>query len=178
MRIELQDTMFFNGYAELSGYSMEVLDFTISHTAEFLEKYNVSRDETIVQGSVQLYWDEEYCERYDHIAIVTCRSRRDSSEATDPVMLNNFLLVGGDFYLYPSFDTLGHIAGFNEELNGAEGFVLLPDCEVTVQIPYLIDTKSDQAISLRHVEKSYLKLLISLYPEEVYLGLPGQKTNE
>jgi hypothetical protein len=169
--VRLLNESYYNDTVNLSGYRIKVLDYKIQKTDDFLKEYGVNWIDVGVPEILNFYGGDKYYKKYTYIAIVTL-SFFNESDIADPVMLNNFLIVGNDYYLYPDMDTIGCIPEFNEVLNGMTGFKLASGNTVDIQIPYLIDTESENCLELDYLLDSNPSVLLSIYPDEVYLALP------
>lgn len=64
------------------------------------------------------------------------------------------------------------------ELNGSSAFSIGSNRKFEVTIPYLINTESENGVSLEYLQKSAPKLLLTVYPKEIYLKLPEARMTE
>lgn len=62
-----------------------------------------------------------------------------------PILLDNFLLTGLDYFVLPATKSIHLISDFNLELDGASGFSIKSDRVFEVVLPYLIDITETKA---------------------------------
>lgn len=174
--IHLSDAIYYWDIAELDGYGMRVINTKVMPTETFLKQHNTTLEEL-----EQLSSDgEDSFEKYGLIYLVTVEFWNEKWMETSewPVLLDNFLLTGLDYFVLPATKSIHLISDVNPELGGASGFSIQSDRTFEVVLPYLIDTESETGISLEHLTDSDTKLLITLYPEESYLMLPAPTIEE
>ena len=162
--------------AELDGYGMRVTNTKVMRTESFLAQYNTTMEEL---KAISLDGESSF-EKYGLVYLVTVEFwNKNWMKASEwPVLLDNFLLTGLDYFVLPATKSIHLISDFNPELDGASGFSIKSDRVFEVVLPYLIDTESEAGISLEHLLDSETKLLITLYPEESYLMLPTPTIEE
>lgn len=168
--VHLSDAIYYWDIAKLDGYGMRVINTKVMRTESFLAQYN-----TTVEELKEISLDgESSFEKYGLIYLVTVEFwNKNWMEASEwPILLDNFLLTGLDYFVLPATKSIHLIPDFNPELDGASGFSIKSDRIFEVVFPYLIDTESEAGISLEHLVDSEAKLLITVYPEESYLMLP------
>lgn len=168
--IYLSDAIYYWDIAELDGYGMWVTNTKVMRTESFLAQYNITMEEL---KEISLDGESSF-EKYGLIYLVTVEFWNKNWMKTSewPILLDNFLLTGLDYFVLPATKSIHLISDFNPELDGASGFSIKSDRVFEVVLPYLIDTESEAGISLEHLVDSETKLLITLYPEESYLMLP------
>lgn len=174
--IHLSDAIYYWDIAELDGYGMRVTNTQVMRTESFLEQHNFTMEEL-----EELSLDSEISfDKYGLVYLITTEFWNEKwTEASEwPILLDNFLLTGLDYFILPATKSINLISDFNPELGGASGFSIKSDRVFEVVIPYLIDTKSETGISLEDLTDSDIKLLITLYPEESYLMLPTPAIKE
>lgn len=174
--IHLSDTFYYWDMAKLDGYGMRVTNTKVMRTEAFLEQHNTTMEEL---KEISLDGETSF-EKYGLIYLVTVefwnKNWMETSES--PILLDNFLLTGLDYFVLPATKSIHLIPDFNPELGGASEFSIQSDRTFEVVLPYLIDTESEAGISLEHLTDSETKLLITLYPEESYLMLPAPEIEE
>ena len=169
--VVLPNEMYYIDYADLSGYSINVTETELLDLDLFLAQYNISRQDLQSLSEIASLTDFT---RYGYVYLITVEFYNSNwnKESTGIVLLDNFLLVGPDYYVWPNTEAINCISGFNPELNGSASFALVSDRVLKIQIPYLIDTETEYAISPSYLLESEPKLLLGFYPEEIYLELP------
>lgn len=174
--IYLSDAIYYWDIAELDGYGMRVTNTKVMSTESFLAQYNITMEEL---KEISLDGESSF-EKYGLIYLVTVEFWNKNWMKTSewPILLDNFLLTGLDYFVLPATKSIHLISDFNPELDGASGFSIKSDRVFEVVLPYLIDTESEAGISLEHLVDSETKLLITLYPEESYLMLPTPAIEE
>lgn len=174
--IYLSDAIYYWDIAELDGYGMRVTNTKVMRTESFLAQYNITKEEL---KEISLDGESSF-EKYGLIYLVTVEFWNKNWMKTSewPILLDNFLLTGLDYFVLPATKSIHLISDFNPELDGASGFSIKSDRVFEVVLPYLIDTESEAGISLEHLVDSETKLLITLYPEESYLMLPTPTIEE
>ena len=174
--IYLSDAIYYWDIAELDGYGMRVTNTKVMRTESFLAQYNTTMEEL---KAISLDGESSF-EKYGLVYLVTVEFwNKNWMKASEwPVLLDNFLLTGLDYFVLPATKSIHLISDFNPELDGASGFSIKSDRVFEVVLPYLIDTESEAGISLEHLLDSETKLLITLYPEESYLMLPTPTIEE
>ena len=174
--IYLSDAIYYWDIAELAGYGMRVTNTKVMRTESFLAQYNTTMEEL---KAISLDGESSF-EKYGLVYLVTVEFwNKNWMKASEwPVLLDNFLLTGLDYFVLPATKSIHLISDFNPELDGASGFSIKSDRVFEVVLPYLIDTESEAGISLEHLLDSETKLLIILYPEESYLMLPTPTIEE
>ena len=155
---------------------MRVTNTKVMRTESFLAQYNTTMEEL---KAISLDGESSF-EKYGLVYLVTVEFwNKNWMKASEwPVLLDNFLLTGLDYFVLPATKSIHLISDFNPELDGASGFSIKSDRVFEVVLPYLIDTESEAGISLEHLLDSETKLLITLYPEESYLMLPTPTIEE
>lgn len=174
--IYLSDAIYYWDIAELDGYGMRVTNTKVMRTESFLAQYNTTMEEL---KEISLDGESSF-EKYGLVYLVTVEFwNKNWMKASEwPILLDNFLLTGLDYFVLPATKSIHLISDFNPELDGASGFSIKSDRVFEVVLPYLIDTESEAGISLEHLLDSETKLLITLYPEESYLMLPTPTIEE
>lgn len=174
--IYLSDAIYYWDIAELDGYGMRVTNTKVMRTESFLAQYNITMEEL---KEISLDGESSF-EKYGLIYLVTVEFWNKNWMKTSewPILLDNFLLTGLDYFVLPATKSIHLISDFNTELDGASGFSIKSDRIFEVVLPYLIDTESEAGISLEHLMDSETKLLITLYLEESYLMLPTPTIKE
>lgn len=174
--IYLSDAIYYWDIAELDGYGMRVTNTKVMRTESFLAQYNTTMEEL---KAISLDGESSF-EKYGLVYLVTVEFwNKNWMKASEwPILLDNFLLTGLDYFVLPATKSIHLISDFNPELDGASGFSIKSDRVFEVVLPYLIDTESEAGISLEHLLDSETKLLITLYPEESYLMLPTPTIEE
>lgn len=174
--IYLSDAIYYWDIAELDGYGMRVTNTKVMRTESYLAQYNITMEEL---KEISLDGESSF-EKYGLIYLVTVEFWNKNWMKTSewPILLDNFLLTGLDYFVLPATKSIHLISDFNPELDGASGFSIKSDRVFEVVLPYLIDTESEAGISLEHLVDSETKLLITLYPEESYLMLPTPTIEE
>lgn len=162
---------FFSGYENLSGYYISVDSSELIRTEVLLAEYGMELSdlETLSgQGTMADLSD------YEYTYILTARfgNRDYAGNADYYIDLENFLLVGPDWCLSPATDSIMAIPLFNERLNGEAAFGISSNRELEVCIAYLVDTRSESALSPDDLVHSEPRMLLGQYPYEVYLALP------
>ncbi len=168
--IDLPDASYYWDVAELDGYGMRVTGVEVLPTEVFLSQYGVT-----MEGLEALSSEENPSfDDYGLIYLVTVEfwnnQWREPSDSN--LLLDNYILTGPDYYVLPATGSIHRIAGFNPELNGASLFAIQSDRVFEVVLPYLIDTESETGISPEYLVNTEAKLLITVYPEEIYLKIP------
>ena len=174
--IYLSDAIYYWDIAELDGYGMRVTNTKVMRTESFLAQYSTTMEEL---KAISLDGESSF-EKYGLVYLVTVEFwNKNWMKASEwPILLDNFLLTGLDYFVLPATKSIHLISDFNPELDGASGFSIKSDRVFEVVLPYLIDTESEAGISLEHLLDSETKLLITLYPEESYLMLPTPTIEE
>lgn len=174
--IYLSGAIYYWDIAELDGYGMRVTNTRVMRTESFLAQYNTTMEEL---KEISLDGESSF-EKYGLVYLVTVEFwNKNWMKASEwPILLDNFLLTGLDYFVLPATKSIHLISDFNPELDGASGFSIKSDRVFEVVLPYLIDTESEAGISLEHLLDSETKLLITLYPEESYLMLPTPTIEE
>ena len=162
---------YFSGYGALQGYYMQVIKTELIPTETLLSEYNMTLSDL---EEMSTFGRDADLSRYEYIYIVTAKfgNRDYENNAEYHIEFDDFLLVGPDYFISASTDGINAIPAFNEELNGATGFGISSDREMTFRIAYLIDTRSESALSIDYLLSSSPKLLVGYYPDEVYIELP------
>lgn len=174
--IYLSDAIYYWDIAELDGYGMRVTNTKVMRTESFLAQYSTTMEEL---KAISLDGESSF-EKYGLVYLVTVEFwNKNWMKASEwPILLDNFLLTGLDYFVLPATKSIHLISDFNPEFDGASGFSIKSDRVFEVVLPYLIDTESEAGISLEHLLDSETKLLITLYPEESYLMLPTPTIEE
>lgn len=168
--IDLSNATYYIDVADLTGYNMQVTSTEIMKTADFLAQYDLNvADLALLSGDN----DTKY-EDFELIYLVTVEFGNEKwmDKPEYSIILDNFLLVGLDYYVVPATRSINLISGFNSELGGSAAFSICSNRKFQVTIPYLIDTESENGISFKHLQKFPPKLLITVYPKESYIELP------
>lgn len=174
--IALPDASYYWDAADLEGYHMCVTETEIVNTESFLARYDMTLEELKeLSADEAASFDDE---KLVYMVTVKFWNTKWNEESDVTILLDNFVLIGSDFYVLPATNSINRIVGFNSELNGASSFSIQSDRVFEVVLPYLIDTESETAVSLDDLLDSELKLLITVYPEELYLKLPSPGTGE
>lgn len=155
---------FYNiGYSDLSGYNIKVVGTRLIKTEDVLAELGLTLN----------YFDQiETNENCQYVYIVTAIFDYDGEgdPTENAVDLSSFKLVGPDYYF--DFDTvLNKQDGFNPKLDGNFMFSIGSGKPFKVEMPFFIDTESEWSVSPEYLAKTNPKLLISQYPDEVYLEL-------
>ena len=85
--------------------------------------------------------------------------------------LSSFKLVGSDYYCNFSYE-IAKIEGFNAILDGNYMFSIGSGKKIELELPFLVNSDSEWAISNDYLLSHPPKLMVSQYPYEVYLSLP------
>ena len=168
--VALQDAMYHIDVADLKGYYVKVTDVKVVQTADFLKQYGMDiKDLEKMTDSESGAYDT-----FGLLCLVTAEFHNEQWDSGEEqyVLLDNFLLVGDDYWINPATDTINQIAGVNPELDGASSFCIQSERTFEVTIPYLIPSKGEKALSVTNLKKSEPKLLLMAYPEETFLQLP------
>lgn len=165
--VNLPNEMYYIDSADLTGYTMRVLSTRLMDTETFLKEYHSSFSE------LKKITQTDYSD-YGMIYLVNAEFENTQWDRDDDrsVLLDNFLLVGSDYFLNPAMDSINLLSNFNPELGGASAFEIRSSRTFQVMIPYLINTKSADKMSKEYFLKSSPALLIAEYPKEIYLELP------
>jgi len=151
------------GYVDLSGYNIQVVGTRLAKTEDVLAEIGSSMD----------FFDQiEANENCQYVYIVTAIFDYDGEgdPTENAVDLSIFKLVGPDYYF--NFDTmLNKQDGFNPKLQNNCMFSIGSGKPIEVELPFLIDTESEWSVSPEYLAKTNPKLLISQYPDEVYIEL-------
>lgn len=168
--VELSGAMYYIDYADLTGYHMSVTGAELVKTADFLAGYGMTVEDL---AALSAPGDSTDYSRYGYVYLVTAAFENDNwaGEQAYSVLLDNFLLVGLDYYIFPS-GTINQIPDFNKDLDGASAFSIASGRTLEITLPYLIDTESERALSPEYLLQSQSKLLLTFYPTESYLKLP------
>lgn len=162
-RVEMPAGFYNIGYTDLTGYNIQVVGTRLVKTEDVLAEIGSSMD----------YFDQiEANENCQYVYIVTAIFDYDGEgdPTENAVDLSSFKLVGPDYYY--NFDTvLNKEDGFNPKLDGNFMFSIGSGKPFKVDLPFFIDTESEWSVSLEYLEKTNPKLLISTYPDEVYIEL-------
>lgn len=168
---------FFSGYENLSGYYMTVDKAELVRTEALLAEYGMELSELEELSAPGAKADFSDCE-YTYILTVRFGNRDFAANADYYIDLANFILVRPDWCLAPATDSIMAIPLFNETLNGETAFGIASDRELELRIAYLIDTRSESALSPEYLTQSSPKLLLGQYPYETYLALPEAQMTE
>ena len=162
---------YFSGYEALRGYYMQVTKTELIPTRTLLSEYDMTLSEL---EEMSTFGRDTDLSDYEYIYIITAKfgNRDYENNAEYHIEFDDFLLVGPDYCISANTDGINAIPAFNEELNGATGFGISSDREMTFRIAYLIDTRSESALSIDYLLLSSPKLLVGYYPDEVYIELP------
>jgi hypothetical protein len=162
-RVELPGGFYNIGYADLSGYSVKVIDTRFAVMEDILADNGVTAD----------YLDGiSYLENSIYVYIVTAVFEYDG--VGDPlnsvIDLSSFKLVGRDYY-YDFSTELNELGGINPILGGNYMFSIGSGKAIEIELLFPIDTKSGHSVTLKYLIKTNPKVLISYYPDEIYLEL-------
>lgn len=163
---------YYSGHEALSGYYMRVLQTELVSMDTFLAEHDITLEEL---NELSPFGPDPHFSDYGYIYIITAEfGNRDFANNADyHIELDNFLLVGADYWIAPSTEQINRLPSFNEELGGSSAFGIASDHEVMFQIPYLIDTRSESSLSIDYLLSSSPKLLVGYYPDEIYIELPA-----
>jgi hypothetical protein len=162
-RVELPGGFYNIGYADLTGYyiraggtrlvPMEQLLADNGATADFIDRIG-------------------YLKNCQYVYIVTAIFEYEGTG--DPlngvIDLSSFKLVGRDYYF--DFNTeLNELAGINPVPGGNFMFSIGSGRATEIDLLFPIDTRSGHSVSLEYLIKTDPKVLVSYYPDEIYLEL-------
>lgn len=169
--VALPDAFYYWDTADLDGYGMRVTKTEIVGTEAFLARHHMTLEKLKEISSD----GGDSFENDGLLYLVTAEfwNEKWMEPSNWPVLLDNFVLTGVDYFVLPATKSIHQIPDFNPELNGASGFSINSDRVFEVVLPYLIDTESEAGISLEDLMDSGTKLLLTVYPEERYLALPA-----
>lgn len=162
-RVEMPAGYYNNGYADLTGYYLEAIDSRLLKTSDFLSEYGYSMD--VLEN---LYYSQDY--QYVFLVTVTFDYEGEGDPTQKVIDLSDFKLVGLDYYFDCSVE-LNQLNNFNPILNGRHAFAIGSKKQIELTLPFLINTESEWSVSADYLLRSNPKLLISMYPDEVYLSL-------
>lgn len=168
--VELSNATYYLDVAQLEGYHMKVTESRILETREFLDQYGMT-----VQELEKISKDEFFdFTKVGLINLVKAEFYNDNweKESGSPVLLDNFLLVGDDYYFVPDTMSINMIEEFNPELKNNPAFFIQSNRTLEIIIPYAICTEGETGVSLSDLLEDELKLLITTYPKEIYLKIP------
>lgn len=162
-RVEMPEGYYFYGYNNLTGYHVAVNDVKIVKTEDILAENEKSSD----------YLESLYIsENFGYVCIIsTVFDYDDTGDPTEKyVDLTGFTLVGKDYYFQFSTE-INQLKNINTTLDGNHMFSIRSGNPFEVDLVFLIDTESLWAVPIDYLVTSKPMLLLSQYPEEVYLEL-------
>ena len=162
-RVEMPAGYYNTGYVDLSGYNIQVVGTRLVKAEDILSELGLTKD----------YYDQiETNKNCQYVYIVTAVFDYDGKgdPTENAIDLSSFKLVGPDYYY--NFDTvLNKQDGFNPKLKNNFMFSIGSGKPFEAELPFSIDTESEWAVSPEYLAKTNPKLLISQYPDEVYIEL-------
>ena len=163
--VELVPGYYNTGYADLSGYHVKVTGARIVKMSDLLAKYGYDEDDFYDAASV----DRQYQHAYILNAVFWFDG--DNDPLKNAVDLTSFKLVGSDYYCDFSYE-INKIEGYNPILDGNSMFSIGSGKNIELELPFLVNSNSDWAISNDYLLSHPPRLMVSQYPYEVYLSLP------
>lgn len=162
-RVEMAKGYYHIGYADLTGYYLQVESTRLVTTESLLAKYGMTMNDL---ERLNISPDCQYV----YIVTATFDYEGEGDPTKKVVDLSSFKLVGPDYYF--DFSTeLNLLKGLNPKLDGNYMFAIGSGKPIEVELPFLIKTQSECAVSPEYLAKTKPKLLISTYPDEIYLEL-------
>lgn len=165
---------YMSGERNLSGYHIRAKKTELMSVAEFLDVYDIT------EGDFAKLLEEggEYYEEYRYLYLVTVEIYNDEwqkveDEGMDSVSLDDFVLVGPDYWEFTRTRDVNRVPNFNPELYGASRFGIASERIFEITLPYLIKSTSTDDSYAQHILKYPPKLLISSYPTAIYMELPN-----
>ncbi len=165
--VELVPGYYNVGYADLSGYHVKVTGARIVKMSELLAKYGC--DDSFYDAAGMDAVDRQY--QYAYILDAVFWFDGDNDPLANAIDLSSFKLVGSDYYCDFSYE-IDKIEGFNSILNGNYMFSIGSGKKIELELPFLVNSDSEWAISTDYLLSHPPKLMVSQYPYEVYLSLP------
>jgi len=162
-RVEMADGYYNNGRMDLSGYYIEIIDTQIVQMESFLAVHEMTKEFLDMVGLSQ-------SNQYLCIVTAVFDYKGTSNPIEKIIDLTSLMLVGPDYYLDYSYE-VNWLEGFNPMLQGNSQFTIRNNASIEIELPFPIDTQSLNAVPINYFIKSEPKLLISTYPEEIYLEL-------
>lgn len=168
----LSENYFFTGEKNLEGYTLRVDKTELIPTETLLAQYGMTLDD-LTKLKFPGMEDKVDMSVYEYVYIVTASFWNQDFENNQKytICLMDHPVVGPDYLINADMGGVLAIPGFNEDFRGIT-FGIKSDRVVTLRIPYLINTRSESAISIDYLLSTSPRLLIASYPDEVYLELP------
>lgn len=155
---------FYNrGYLDQTGYYVNVTGSGMYRIDDLYELGFISED-------AQKYFKTITNDEWIIIVSATFHFEGDSDPLAGVIDMSDYKLVGPDYYIDCSTE-LNELAIFNQFLAGSSSFSIGSGKDIEVQIPFLIDADSAQAIEPDFIINHKLSLLLSRYPDETYVAL-------
>lgn len=163
--VELAPGYYNTGYADLRGYYIAVTGTHIVKLEDFLTEIGYENS---------FYEAERVSRNHQYLYIVDASFYFDGEN--DPldnaVDLTSFKLVGDDYYCNFSYEVNGLESVNPILLEGSSMFSIGSGKEISLKLPFLVDTGSVWGISVEYLLSHPPRLLIAQYPYEVYISLP------
>lgn len=155
---------FYNrGYLDQTGYYINVTDSGMYRIDDLYELGFISED-------AQKYIETIINDEWIIIVSATFHFEGNGDPLVGVIDMSDYKLVGPDYYIDCSTE-LNELAIFNQFLAGSSAFSIGSGKDIEVQIPFLIDEDSPQAIKPDFIINHKLSLLLSRYPDETYVVL-------
>ena len=167
--VDLVPGYYNTGYVDLSGYHLKVTGAHIVKISDILKKYGCDEDDFYDTGDVFNSVSKKY--QYAYVLDAVFWFDGDNDPLANAVDLSNFRLVGDDYYCNFSYE-IDKIEGYNSILNGNYMFSIGSGKKIELELPFLVNSDSDWAISNDYLLSHPPRLMVSQYPYEVYLSLP------
>ncbi|MEE3419928.1 MAG: DUF5028 domain-containing protein [Lachnospiraceae bacterium] len=167
--VPLPSEMYYFDVNDLTGYHLQVTGTEIIRTEDYLKQHGASFKDL---QEISQKPDVDYY-KYGLVYLVHADFTNDKwkEKSDSAVRLDDFLLTGSDYCVSPATDTLTKLPDVNPELKGSSSFAIRHNRTFHVDIPYLIDTSTATHMTEKYLTQHRPKLLIAVYPEEIYLEL-------
>lgn len=162
-RVEMVAGFYNYGYADLTGYHLQVTGTRLVKTEELLAEYGMSMDYLERMHVTQNF-------QYTYIVTAVFDYEGDTDPLEKVVDLSYLKVVGLDYY-YDFSTEINQLKGVNTKLDGNFMFSIGSGKPIEIELPFLINTESEWSVSPEYLVNSNPKLLISAYPEEIYIEL-------
>lgn len=161
--VELREGFYNVGHADLRGYYVRVDDSYVLSIDTVLEESGLEKDYLDQIGMSKTIADIFIIE-------ATFSFEGKNNPLDNAIDLSSFRLVGPDYYVFFNTD-INMMKNFNPTLQGNYMFSIGSGKEIKLRLPFEIENRGTEKFTADYVLSSNPMLLVSQYPEEVYIEL-------
>ena len=171
--VDMPDAYYYiYGKKDLSTYQIRITGTKLVPTETILADNKMTWADLASMGDKS---EDEY-KKYGYVYFITAQFNNttwENAEQQDLISLDDLVLVGPDYWVFAATRDINLIPGVNPEMYGADSFGIGREGTVEINIPYLLQGESIDSNQMKHFLKYSPRLLVSSYPDMIYLDLPA-----